>query len=139
MPTVLVVDDEPLILKMMALALEQDGFTVLTAESGAQAIAIARSRPGVIDVLVSDVVMPGMDGPTMASKLRKDDPELQILFMSGFCESAVLDNTRPFPLLAKPFSLGTLLLTVRELVSRSALKPHGLAAPVFVGELATAS
>jgi CheY-like chemotaxis protein len=67
--TILVVDDEPAICKLVGLALEQEGFQVLRAENGFDAIGLSESHSGEIDLLVSDVTMPGMDGPTLAGKL----------------------------------------------------------------------
>jgi two-component system cell cycle sensor histidine kinase/response regulator CckA len=113
MATVLLVDDEPLVRRMVALILEEQGFTVLAANSGSEAIRISRSHPGEIDLLVSDVMMPGMDGPTLAKELLAEQPALPILFMSGGCESVHLDEDKPFRFVSKPFDLATLLITVR--------------------------
>jgi two-component system cell cycle sensor histidine kinase/response regulator CckA len=115
MPTVLLVDDEPLVRRLVALILEEQGFTVLAADSGWEAIRLSRSHPGEIDLLVSDVVMPGMDGPTLATELLAVQPALPVLFMSGSCEPLHLDNDKPFRFVSKPFDLATLLITVRDL------------------------
>jgi CheY-like chemotaxis protein len=113
MATVLLVDDEPLVLHMVALILEKHGFTVLAADSGSEAIRLSRSHHGEIDLLFSDVVMPGMDGPTLAAELLAEQPALPVLFMSGGCDSLHLD--KPFRFVSKPFDLATLLITVRDL------------------------
>jgi two-component system cell cycle sensor histidine kinase/response regulator CckA len=114
--TILVVDDEPVICKLIGLALEQEGFQVLKAENGFDAIGLSESHPGEIDLLVSDVTMPGMDGPTLAGKLREADPDLPVLFVSGQYEEAPAHEDKPRPVLAKPFSLDLLLRTVRRMV-----------------------
>ena len=87
-------------------ALSRHGYTVITADSGEEALDIlARGEP--IDLLLSDVVMPGMDGPTMVEQARKDRPELKILFMSGYAEEQLRDsiNVENAHFLPKPFSV----------------------------------
>ncbi len=122
MATVLVVDDEPLIRTMMALILQQEGFSVLTADGGPEAISVSQSHAGAIDLLVTDVVMPGMDGPTLAAKLQKDDPGMSVLLMSGYCESAQLDRCKQFDLLPKPFAMCDLLVKVHSLLRDDVLQ-----------------
>jgi two-component system cell cycle sensor histidine kinase/response regulator CckA len=111
--TILAVDDEPLLRNLIATVLQDHGYAVLTAESGAQAINIFRSHPGEIDVLISDIVMPGMDGPTLAVELLRSQPDLKVLLMSGFCDAAQLSFG--FEFIAKPFALSDLIEKVREL------------------------
>jgi two-component system cell cycle sensor histidine kinase/response regulator CckA len=115
MATVLLVDDEPLVRRLVAVILEEQGFTVLAADSGSEAIRLSRSHPGEIDLLVSDVVMPGMDGPTLATELLAEQPTLPVLFMSGGCEPLRLDKDKLFRFVSKPFDLATFLVTVRDL------------------------
>ncbi len=116
MPTVLVVDDEPLIRQVVALMLQQDGYSVLTAGGGAEAISVSRSHDGAIDLLVSDVAMPGMDGPTLATELLEANPQLPVLFMSASREDAHLSACPRFRLLPKPFSMATLRGAVHGLL-----------------------
>jgi two-component system cell cycle sensor histidine kinase/response regulator CckA len=115
MATVLLVDDEPLVRRMVERILEDHGFTVLAANSGSEAIRLSRSHRGEIDLLVSDVEMPGMDGPTLATELRAEQPALPVLFMSGGCEPLHLDNDKPIRFVSKPFDVAALLITVRDL------------------------
>jgi two-component system cell cycle sensor histidine kinase/response regulator CckA len=122
MPTVLVVDDEPLVLQMVSVVLEQQGYSVLTAEGGTDALSLSQSHPGQIDLLVSDVVMPGMDGPTLATKLLAQNPKLPILFMSACCDTAAVGPCRGFPFLSKPFSIAILLSTVQTLLRQGSLR-----------------
>lgn len=120
MRTILVVDDEPGIRGMIALILEQRGFTVLTAEDGEQALSLWRKHGGAIDLLVSDVCMPEMDGPTLAKKLVAQNGEISALFISGSCDSQQMEHCRPFKLLSKPLCLNTFLAAVHSLTSKRA-------------------
>src|SRR5690242_343151 len=108
MPTILVVDDEPAIRTMIALALERQGFAVLTAGGGEQALSLWRTCGSTIDLLVSDVCMPEMDGPTLVQRLLAENARLPVLFMSGSCDSKQLEASRPFNFLPKPLSLPVL-------------------------------
>jgi CheY-like chemotaxis protein len=109
---VLVVDDEPQLRMMLAGFLEQEGFAVFTAASGSQAIPLYHSHPE-IDLLISDIHMPGMDGASLAAALQSLNPDLPVLLMSGNCDPAKIDNA--FAFLPKPFSLVDLLAKVRAL------------------------
>lgn len=106
--TVLLVDDEPAILKVGSKLLARLGYEVLSADSAEAALRISAGHPGVIDVLLTDVVMPGMNGRELSKRLLAARPRLACLFISGFSASAlstqgVLDpGTR---LLPKPFAL----------------------------------
>jgi two-component system, cell cycle sensor histidine kinase and response regulator CckA len=110
--TVLVVEDEPQLRTMLADFLQQEGFTVLTAGCGSQAIPLFRSHPE-IDLLITDIVMPGMDGPSLAALLKSGNPDLPVLLMSGSCDPKQIDNT--FAFIAKPFSFPDLLGKVKTL------------------------
>ena len=115
MATVLVVDDDPLVLKMLALILKREGFSVLAAGGGLEAMLEWMSHRGEIDLLISDVEMPEIDGPTLASLLLAENPALAVLFLSGYPDSAQLNGCQRFELLLKPFSCSTLLTKVRQL------------------------
>jgi two-component system, cell cycle sensor histidine kinase and response regulator CckA len=128
-PTVLVVDDEPLVRNMVALMLEKDGFSVLTAGNGPDAIHLSRSHHGRIDLLVSDVRMPAMDGCTLASELQAEDPSLPVLLISGYCENQPAESQHRFPLLPKPFSMATLLGKVRDLLNHPIRRAPAVASP----------
>lgn len=118
MSTILVVDDEPLVLGMVAMMLEEDGHSVLTAGSGADAINLWRTHRGGIDLLVSDVRMPVMDGCALANALQQENPNLPVLLISGYCEGEPMGCNGRLPLLAKPFSMPTLLLAVHKLLDQ---------------------
>ena len=89
--TVLLVEDEPMVRSVAERALTRHGYTVITADNGEEALEVlGRGEP--IDLLISDVVMPGMDGPTMVREARKSRPDLKILFMSGYAEEQLRNS-----------------------------------------------
>lgn len=118
MPTILVVDDEPGIRTLLAFALERQGFSVLTAGCGQEALSMSRAHRGEIDLLVSDVMMPEMDGPTLAKNLVAENPTLSVLLISGCCDSEQFENCRPFSLLPKPLYLASFLAAVQSLTGQ---------------------
>ena len=92
---------------------------MLQADSGRTAIELATSYEGDIDLLLSDVVMPGMNGPQVAVKLEKSRPTMKVLFMSGFTDNALTfedDAMVDAHFIPKPFSPGSILAKVRELI-----------------------
>ena len=119
--TVLLVEDEPAVREMTQVALQRHGYTVLPAASGAEAIRIAKANQGVIDVVLTDVVMPGMSGPQLVEQLRADHPNLAALFMSGYTSDAVLRHgieTGEADFLQKPFSTSVLAAKLRRVLDR---------------------
>jgi two-component system, cell cycle sensor histidine kinase and response regulator CckA len=115
--TVLLVEDEPMVRSVAERALTRHGYTVITADNGEDALAIlARNEP--IDLLISDVVMPGMDGPTMVREARQSRPELKILFMSGYAEEQLRKSIdiENIAFLPKPFSVTDLAEAARRVV-----------------------
>jgi PAS domain S-box-containing protein len=123
--TVLVVDDESALREVSRRILTRNGYTVLTASSGAEAMEIAGSHDGVIDLLLTDVIMPVMQGPTVAVEIRKLRPEIRVLFMSGHAQpvlEAEMVLGTEFRLVEKPFDQVTLLENVRKVLLREAIK-----------------
>jgi two-component system cell cycle sensor histidine kinase/response regulator CckA len=115
--TVLLVEDEPMVRGVAERALTRHGYTVITADNGEDALEIL-NRGQEIDLLISDVVMPGMDGPTMVREARKSRPDLKILFMSGYAEEQLrksidIENVNFLP---KPFSVTELAEAARRTV-----------------------
>jgi CheY-like chemotaxis protein len=113
---VLVVEDEPALRRVVQVILAEAGYHVLVASTPKEAIALA-TAPGVeIDLLVTDVVMPGMSGPKVAGEIARTHPELPVLYVSGYLGDALsvhgLDEHAP--LLRKPFTAEQLLERVRE-------------------------
>ena len=113
--TVLLVEDEPMVRAVAERALTRHGYQVITADNGEDALEVL-ARGETIDLLVSDVVMPGMDGPTMVREARKDRPELKILFMSGYAEEQLRNsiNVDNASFLPKPFSVQELAEAVKR-------------------------
>ena len=115
--TVLLVEDEPTVRTVAERALTRHGYKVLTADSGEEALDIL-GRGDPIDLLISDVVMPGMDGPAVVREARKSRPDLKILFMSGYAEEQLrksidIENVNFLP---KPFSVIELAEAARRAV-----------------------
>ena len=117
--TVLLVEDEEAVRRGGKRMLETRGYTVHEASSGLEALDLFAELGGSIDVVVSDVVMPEMDGPTLLRELRKDHPDLKFIFVSGYAEDAFAKNLpddATFGFLPKPFSLKQLATAVKEVV-----------------------
>jgi PAS domain S-box-containing protein len=120
--TVLLVEDEPLVRDIMARALGKAGYRVLVAGDAHEALAVARAGAGRIDLLVTDVVMPGLSGPDLAEEMLARHPGLRVLFVSGYTQDAigcdgVLQANVEF--LQKPFRMGALLARVRSVLESS--------------------
>jgi CheY-like chemotaxis protein len=121
--TILLVEDEESLRTLTRSQLEDSGYTVLEAGCGTDAIRIAQEHRGPIHLLLTDVVMPGMNGRDLASQFQRLSPHAHILLMSGHaeqfagCESNNLGNNW----LIKPFSIRTLLETVREVLDTNPL------------------
>ncbi|MEQ1952433.1 cell cycle histidine kinase CckA [Mesorhizobium sp. CN2-181] len=117
--TVLLVEDEDAVRMGGMRALTSRGYTVHEASSGVEALDIYRELEGKIDIVVSDVVMPEMDGPTLLGELRKIDPDIKFIFVSGYAEDAFARNLpaeAKFGFLPKPFSLKQLATVVKEVL-----------------------
>ena len=92
---------------------------MLEAPSGVEALELIDAHDGEIDLVVSDVVMPEMDGPTLLKELRKTHPDIKIIFMSGYAEEAfkrTLEGDEDFAFLPKPFNLKQLAAKVKEIL-----------------------
>ena len=114
--TILLVEDEEAVRAFGARALASRGYTVLQAGSGLEALQVAEQNMGQIDLVVSDVVMPEMDGPTMLGELRKRGVRAKVIFVSGYAEEAFAKNLpegEDFSFLPKPFSLKQLIEAVK--------------------------
>ncbi len=119
---ILLVEDEAPVRAFATRALQMKGLTVLEAENGEEALALLEDPELVVDVFVSDVVMPGKDGPTWVKEARKMRPKTRVVFVSGYAEDAFTDHLAdvgPTVFLTKPFSLADLTRTVEaELAAR---------------------
>ena len=119
--TVLLVEDEDAVRSFAARALGQRGYQVLEASTGTEALDVFESHQGDVDLVVSDVVMPEMDGPTLMEKLRRDRPDLKIIFISGYAEDSFrkhLAENEDFMFLQKPFDLKELAAAVKAALQR---------------------
>jgi two-component system cell cycle sensor histidine kinase/response regulator CckA len=119
--TVLLVEDEDAVRSFAARALGQRGYQVLEASTGTEALDVFESYQGDVDLVVSDVVMPEMDGPTLMEKLRRDRPDLKIIFISGYAEDSFrkhLAENEDFMFLQKPFDLKELAAAVKAALQR---------------------
>jgi CheY-like chemotaxis protein len=117
--TILVVDDEPTLRSVIRRCLMREGYSVLVAEDGKQALKLADNNPGSIHLLLTDVVMPGLSGVELAQKLQRLRPGLAVLFISGYTFDAAVppaDSARIMAYLPKPFDTKTLIAKVHELL-----------------------
>jgi two-component system cell cycle sensor histidine kinase/response regulator CckA len=116
--TILLVEDEEGLRQLNARGLASRGYTVLEAGNGVEAIEVLDKSNGTVDLVVSDVVMPEMDGPTLLQELRRRNPDLKIIFVSGYAEDAFQKHLpadgEQFTFLAKPFTLKELVNAVKE-------------------------
>ncbi|MBM3526919.1 MAG: response regulator [Alphaproteobacteria bacterium] len=115
--TILLVEDEEGLRALNARGLKSRGYTVLEAGNGVEAIDALAKHGGKVDLVVSDVVMPEMDGPTLLKELRKAHPDTKIIFVSGYAEEAFeksLPAGEQFAFLPKPFTLKQLVAQVKE-------------------------
>jgi len=120
--TILLVEDEAMVRAVAERALIRQGYQVLTATNGEEALEVlstSEKEGRTIDLLISDVVMPMMDGPTLVGHARKRFPELPILFMSGYAEEQLRNsiNIEHVSFLPKPFSVQQLCAAARDTVA----------------------
>jgi CheY-like chemotaxis protein len=117
--TVLLVEDEPALRDLIKFALTESGFTVLDVPSPADALALSRGHTGPLQLLLTDVIMPGMDGPALAKQVQKERPDIKVLFMSGYATNFIMHDgavDAGTNFLEKPFHPRTLLSKVREVL-----------------------
>ncbi len=120
--TILVVEDDPLIRKLTTRVLDSLGYAVLQAENGVSALAVVAAHRGEITLLLSDVVMPEMNGQILADRLRAQNPKLKVLYVSGYTDNAIVlrgvsENTIAF--LQKPYTPTALARKVRAVLDES--------------------
>ena len=115
--TILLVEDEEGLRSLNARGLRSRGYSVIEASNGIEAMEALEAKNGAVDVVVSDVVMPEMDGPTLLKVMRERNPEVKIIFVSGYAEDAFdksLSEEQQFAFLPKPFTLSQLVAAVKE-------------------------
>ena len=117
--TLLLVEDEESVRRLARRVLEGVGYRVLEAASGAEALRIVEGWEGPLDLVITDVIMPGMSGQELSARLRERRPSLRILYVSGYTDDAILQHGTLLPntgFLQKPFTPGTLAQRVREVM-----------------------
>jgi two-component system, cell cycle sensor histidine kinase and response regulator CckA len=117
--TILLVEDDVTTLLVLRRMLERLGYTVLIAEDGAKALKVYEQHGDRIDLLLTDVVMPGLSGPRLAERLRVSRPQIPVLFISGFVDqgTAVGDMLTGAAFLSKPIAEDRLAKKIGELVA----------------------
>ncbi|WP_206513266.1 cell cycle histidine kinase CckA [Pelagibacterium montanilacus] len=117
---ILIVEDEESVRAFSARALSATGYEVFEAGSGEEALEVLEELDGKLDLLISDVVMPEMDGPSLLVQVRKTYPDLKVIFVSGYAEESVrqgLEDDRSVEFLPKPYSLDQINSKVKEVLS----------------------
>jgi FixJ family two-component response regulator len=115
----MIVDDEPLVLTLLNRVLTDMGFQTLQAYSGPEALKLEASYSGTIDVLLTDLKMPGMSGQELTAEMLRRRHNLRVLYMSGFCDRAAagIDALEgSFDFLQKPFSRATLMAKMSSVI-----------------------
>ncbi|GMU67085.1 MAG: hypothetical protein AMXMBFR36_33590 [Acidobacteriota bacterium] len=117
--TILLVEDEPALRELVRQVLSEEGYSVLVAGDGAEALRIAAGHAGPIELLITDIAMPGMTGPRVAEAVVRVRPAIRVLFVSGYSDEAIQRDQLTGParaFLSKPFGLVQLTRAIRELV-----------------------
>jgi two-component system, cell cycle sensor histidine kinase and response regulator CckA len=121
--TILIVEDEAGIRALVRKILRRQGYEVLEASNGDEALIVCREHPGTLDLLITDVMMPHMGGRELVDKLREQCHEMKVLYVSGYTDDASIYSGN-FPpgtaFLQKPFTLGSLLDKVKEVLAANA-------------------
>ena len=123
--TVLVVEDMEAVRKMLCSLLNQRGFTCWEAADGVEALFLAESRIDELNLVLTDVVMPRMNGSELADRLGRLRPDLPVVFMSGYVDDPLLEviGRSGVPFLAKPFTTDALVQAIRNAISASRSGP----------------
>jgi len=124
--TILVVEDDEIVRKLTCQALRRYGYQVIEAANGIEALLSCEKHPEPIPLMITDVVMPQISGPELATRLRRLHPETQVLYISGYTDDAVvrhglLDAALYF--LQKPFTPGALVHKVRDILDQADVSP----------------
>jgi two-component system cell cycle sensor histidine kinase/response regulator CckA len=117
----LLVEDEDGVRSFAVRALQRQGYEVLEASTGVEALEVMEKVGGKVDVVISDVMMPEMDGPTLLKELRKTQPHLKFIFVSGYPDDAFrksLADGEQVEFLPKPFRLPQLAAKVKETIGK---------------------
>jgi two-component system, cell cycle sensor histidine kinase and response regulator CckA len=116
--TVLLVEDDAVIRTLVAEALRIKLFSVIEAEDGLKALELSRSFEGTIELLVTDISLPGIDGATLSEKIVAERSGIRVLQMSGGCPEETIQNGPRVPFLQKPFQINALFSKIDEVMGR---------------------
>ncbi len=117
--TILVVDDEPEVRKLVGAVISHSGYTALTADSGEHALTLLKNHKQPLALLITDVIQPGMSGPMLADRLTTIQPGLKVLYISGYDNTHVVQKyvvEKGHALLTKPFTIEALRTKVKEIL-----------------------
>jgi two-component system, cell cycle sensor histidine kinase and response regulator CckA len=121
--TILVVDDEPEVRKLVGAMVSQAGYNAITADSGEHALTLYKNQKTPIELLITDVIQPGMSGPMLADKLTAQQPDLKVLYISGYDNTHVVQKyvvEKGHALLPKPFTVDDLRRKVDQMLRPAA-------------------
>ncbi len=118
--TILFVEDEKFVREVTGEVLRSAGYRVLTAKNAAEAVCVYDARRSDVDLLLTDVVLPGETGRALAGRLRRENPALKVLLVTGYAEQMSPPESKQEECLAKPFSTEVLLRRVRNRLDRRA-------------------
>ena len=114
---ILVADDEPLVRNLVTLSMQWDGYLVLSAADGHEALELSRKYAGTIDLVITDVQMPRMNGSDLCSHLLEERPGIKVLMMSGADMNEIISQNANMPFLPKPFNGEMLRARVRTILA----------------------
>ncbi len=118
MSHILLADDDKPMREFLSRSLEKSGYRVTSCEDGTEAYEVLQNKEHNFDLLLTDIVMPGMDGIELSRKAQKLYPDIKIMYITGFTASAAQNKDENVKLLSKPFHLGDLVQQVHELLEK---------------------
>ena len=120
--TVLLAEDEPALRKLARLILEEDHYRVLEARNGREALELAQRHAGAIHLLLTDIVLPELNGPDLVARLEQQRPDMRVVYMSGYADSRLLGRglAEQAGILRKPFDPDQLRTKIKEALRRTA-------------------
>jgi len=121
---ILVAEDEVIVRNIVCLMLQREGYQVLSAADGKEALELARQYQGTIDLLLSDINMPYMDGPSLAEHIIQERPGIRVLLMSGKVSDEIREKNIRLPFLRKPFVSSVFRDKVRDVLKGPPAQPQ---------------
>ena len=114
--TVLIVDDDPLVRSLTERVLTRLGYTVMAAADGAEAVELVGKEGNHVDLMLTDVIMPQQSGPALHQRILELQPDVKVIYMSGYTGDHIGDRAADAPLLTKPFTLKQLSDAIRAVL-----------------------